>query len=92
MRLTIEYWNQAKSAAGCDGETIELAAGTSPMELVRHLAEHRGERLRALLMGADGHPRPSTMVSINGELAPCRVPRPLNDGDVVALLLPIAGG
>jgi molybdopterin converting factor small subunit len=32
------------------------------------------------------------MVSINGELAPCRIPRPLNDGDVVALLLPIAGG
>ncbi len=92
MRLTIEDLNQAKSAAGCDGGTIDLAAGALPMDLVRHLAEHRGERLRALLVAADGQPRPSTMVSINGELAPCRIPRPLNDGDVVALLLPIAGG
>lgn len=92
MRLTIEYWNQARSAAGCDGETIEIATGAGPLDVVRHLAEQHGGRLRSLLLGSDDQPRPSTMLSINGDLAPCRVPRPLHDGDVVALLLPIAGG
>ena len=92
MRLTIEYWNQARSAAGCDGEKIEIAAGAAPVDVVRHLAERHGGRLRSLLLGADDQPRPSTMVSVNNELAPCRVMRPLHDGDVVALLLPIAGG
>ena len=92
MRLTIEYWNQARSAAGCDGESLDIAAGATPVELVRQIAERHGGRLRSLLLGGDNQPRPSTMVSINGELAPCRVVRPLQDGDVVALLLPIAGG
>ena len=92
MRLTIEYWNQARSAAGCDGESLDIAAGATPMELVRQIAERHGGRLRSLLLGGDDLPRPSTMLSINGELAPCRVVRPLQDGDVVALLLPIAGG
>jgi molybdopterin converting factor small subunit len=92
MRLTIEYWNQARTAAGRDGETIELATGALPVDVVRHLADRHGGRLRSLLLGDDAQPRPSTMVSVNGELAPCRLPRPLRDGDVVALLLPIAGG
>ena len=92
MRLTIEYWNQARSAAGCDGESIEIAPGAVPLDVVRHLAERHGGRLRSLLLGGDDQPRPSTMVSVNGDLAPCRVPRTLSDGDVVAVLLPIAGG
>ncbi len=92
MRLTIEYWNQARSAAGCDGESIEIATDATPLEVVRQLAQSHGGRLRSLLLGGDEQPRPSTMLSINGELAPCGVVRPLNDGDVVALLLPIAGG
>jgi molybdopterin converting factor small subunit len=92
MRLTIEYWNQARSAAGCDGEIIEIAAGAAPVDLVRELAERHGGRLRSLLLDGEDRPRPSTMLSINGDLAPCRVARMLHDGDVVALLLPIAGG
>jgi molybdopterin converting factor small subunit len=92
VRLTIEYWNQARSAAGCDGETIEIEPGAAPVDLVRQLATQHGGRLRSLLLGSNDQPRPSTMVSVNGELAPCHVPRALCDGDVVALLLPIAGG
>lgn len=92
MRLTIEYWNQARSAAGCDGEIIEIADGAAPIDVVALLADRHGGRLQSLLLGSNGEPRPSTMVSVNGELAPCRVTRALHDGDVVALLLPIAGG
>jgi molybdopterin converting factor small subunit len=92
MHLSIEYWNQARSVARCDGEVVEVPAGTTPTVLVQLLAGRHDGRLRTLLLNDVGQARPSTMLSINGDLAPCRVERPLKDGDVVALLLPIAGG
>lgn len=92
MHLAIEYWNQARAVARCDAEVVEVPAGTTPTTLVQFLAGRHDGRLRTLLLNDAGQARPSTMLSINGDLAPCRVERPLKDGDVVALLLPIAGG
>jgi MoaD family protein len=92
MRITIEYWNQVKEATGTAGETLELAEASGTGELLRQLAERYGNPLHDLIVGADGDLRPSTIVSLNGELARARVQRPLHDGDVVTLLLPVAGG
>ncbi len=92
MRITVEYWNQVKAATGSAGEILEVGAGTDAGALLRQVAERYGNPLHDLLMAADGSLRPSTIVSLNGELASCRVARPLHDGDVIALLLPVAGG
>jgi molybdopterin converting factor small subunit len=92
MRITVEYWNQVKAATGVGGETLELAEGSGAGTLLRQVAQRYGNPLHDLLVAADGALRPSTIVSINGELAPCGAQRDLREGDVVALLLPVAGG
>jgi molybdopterin converting factor small subunit len=92
MRITVEHWNQLREAAGIASESVELAEGDGLPELMRRLVARHGSDWSALVLAADGSLRPSTIVSCNGELGPCRRPLRLRDGDVLALLLPVAGG
>jgi molybdopterin converting factor small subunit len=92
MKITVEYWAQLKVAAGMRAELVEVESNCTVIELVKSLAERHGQPLRDLLIDAEGKPRVSNVVSMGERIVPWGNPPPLKDGDVVAILSPIAGG
>jgi molybdopterin converting factor subunit 1 len=82
MRLTLLYFAAVRDLAGRESEQLELPEGE---HRVSSLAAHL-EELHPALGGRLGHVR----FAVNEEFAPAD--RELVDGDVVALIPPVAGG
>ena len=82
VRVTLLYFGQARDAAGRGEEAFSLPVGATVEALLREsFAAHPAVR-RVMVR--------SVRVAVNEELAePGRV---LGDGDVVAILPPVAGG
>jgi molybdopterin converting factor small subunit len=92
MRVTVRYLAQLKQAAGTAAEEVHLDAPCSAADLVLRLAQGRGERLQRLLVDARGGLHPTVLVFVGEEQVPPGAEHRLRDGDVLTLLLPIAGG
>jgi molybdopterin converting factor small subunit len=92
MKVAIKYLAQAKQAAGCPAETLELDGRCSLRELLRRLADRHGEPLRRLLLGPAGTPSASLLLFVGEEQVRWETPRELRDGDAVTVLSPMAGG
>lgn len=91
MKVEVEYTGPARAAAGCRSESLQLPEPSSTADLLRALAQARGDALRRLLVAEDGAPRP-LLLFVNGAQAAVAPPQPLKDGDRVLLLFPISGG
>lgn len=92
MKMTVRYMAQLKAVVGCATEQVELGAPGSLGELVAQLAERHGTRLTGLLLDAAGRLQPTVLVFVGDHQVPAGQPVTLNDGDVVTLLSPMAGG
>jgi molybdopterin converting factor small subunit len=92
MRVTVKYLAQAKQAAGCGSEALELDGPCALPELVRRLAERHGEPLRRLLLGPAGAPHESLLLFVGDEQVRGQTPHPLRGGEVITVLSPMAGG
>lgn len=92
MRVTVYYTAQARAAAGCDDETIELADGATALEALQLLCRRHGEGLGRILMQESLQPRPAIAVFVNERQVNWQAPAALREGDRVLLLSPIAGG
>jgi molybdopterin converting factor small subunit len=92
MKVSVRYMAQVRQATGVDGESLELAAPCTLAELLGQLAARHGERLRNLLLLADGAPQPSILLFLNAEQTQDHSATPLKDGDVLTILAPMAGG
>lgn len=79
MRLTIQYFALLREQRGRDAETVELHAAT-PDALYQALARQHGFTLA----------RSSLKVAINDDFAAWDAP--LQDGDRVVFIPPVAGG
>jgi MoaD family protein len=93
MKLRVQYTAQLRTIAGRSEEEIELPEGSSLATLLGRLAADRNE-LASHLITPSGEGRPSLLVVINGQATAVRAADaiPLQHGDVVMLLPPIAGG
>lgn len=92
MQIRIEYFAQARDAAGISYETIEIDGPTTATDLVSRIASQRGGRLASLLLGPDGQLAPSVMLAV-GDRQSGRDDRSLlRDGDEIVVLPPISGG
>ncbi len=78
-RLHIRYFALLREQAGRSAEELETQAGT-PQELYEELRQRHGLTLAAQFL----------RVAVNDEFGDWRAP--LNDGDTVAFLPPVAGG
>lgn len=85
MRLTVKYLAQLKRAAGIASEEIEVEAGCTVSSLLAMLAR-RAERTVGRFYS------PALLVFVGEDLARPEAERPLQDGDVITLLPPMAGG
>jgi molybdopterin converting factor small subunit len=89
MRITVRYLAQLKEAAGIATEIV-TSEERSTHGLLMSLGDHHGDALRRLLLDADGQPNATILVFVNDRQVEPGME--LNDGDVVTLLSPIAGG
>jgi len=92
MRITIQYWAQARQAAQRDAETIELDGPCGIAQLLQKLAQAHGEQLRRIVLAGDSTPHPSLVLVLRDQQVSADFREPLRDGDVLAIIPPIAGG
>lgn len=93
MKLLVKYSAQLRTALQRAEEAIELPPASCLAELLLHLAE-RHETGRPHLLNAKGNVQASLLVVVNESAVAANdaATWQLNDGDVVLLLPPIAGG
>jgi molybdopterin converting factor small subunit len=92
MKIRVRYFGQIKNAAGVAEEEITLPESCSARALVMTLAERHGDPLKNHLLGSDGAPRPSVLLSVGDQMVRPNESAALKDGAVVTVLTPIAGG
>jgi MoaD family protein len=95
MIVSVEYFAQAREAAGRSREMVELPQPCTVQALIDRLARERGERLASLLLGPDGRLAVGVLLAVRGR----QVARPgderpvdLRDGDEVLVMPAVSGG
>ena len=79
MRVNLRYYALLREQAGRQSETIDTAAAT-PAALYAELAARHGFRL------------PASQLRVAVNAAFCDWHRPLEDGDEIVFIPPVAGG
>jgi MoaD family protein len=92
MKITVKYHAQARQASGTTSEQVELHPPATVGRLLTLLSERHGDPLRRLLLSADGTPCPAILLFVADRQVRGDSSQPLNDGDTLELLPPIAGG
>lgn len=94
IKIETRYYAYLKELTGKNSEYIMIEEGSTVRNIINYIIEKYGERMRSYIMDNEGRIRSSITIAINAqklntELAMKHV---LNDGDVVVILPPIAGG
>ena len=92
MRVTIQYWAQARKAAHTGAETIDVDGPCSIGQLLERVAELHGQAMRRIILSADNRPHPSLVLVVGDQQIAHDSAQQLQDGDVLAIIPPIAGG
>jgi molybdopterin converting factor small subunit len=90
MRVTVHYMAQLKRTAGCSCEQIEVRGPILLGKFLRVLGEQHGPAFRTQLLDDQDEPRKSLLYFVGDDHADFT--RPLQDGDAVTILAPMAGG
>lgn len=93
MKVQVKYTAQLRTVLERSEETCELPEAGSVEDLLMRLAEHN-PTARTHLLSSAGQVNPCLLLVVNNSaVAAADAPsRRLNDGDLVLLLPPIAGG
>ena len=93
MTITIHYQTQIRRAVGTAAETIDLPPGSGLPELLERLADRHGDAFRRLVLVGGKAINGSILLFVGDtQVSPLDQSIPLNDGDVVTFLAPMAGG
>ena len=92
MKVTVEYFAQARAAAGLVREIVEVPAPCTAQALVARLARDRGNRLAALLLTEDGQLSGSVLLAVGERQVFSNEPLALSDGDEVLVMPAVSGG
>ena len=84
MKVTVRYQTQLRRALGVDSERVEVAPGCRLTDLLVQLTQRHGEQFRRLS---------AAVLCFVGDkqVMPAQAP-PLEEGEVITLLAPMAGG
>jgi len=92
MRITVRYQTQIRRAAGVGSESIDVSPDCCLPELLMRLAERHGEAFHRMVL-AEGKPNGAILLFVgDNQVSPSAPSIPLQEGDVVTLLAPMAGG
>jgi molybdopterin converting factor small subunit len=93
MEVTVQYTGQLAGFAGISEERVAIGDDAVLGDLVEHLCERHGTAYADLVVNSEGRIRPSTLVILDGEQAVGDSSQlPLENGQTVLLMTPIAGG
>jgi molybdopterin converting factor small subunit len=92
MQITVEFAAQAKAAAGTETENIVVAPSSGVQDVAETVCQKFGEKLRAILMDAQGKLHRSILVSVNDYHIFHHENPNLKDGDRLIFLSPVSGG
>lgn len=92
MKITVEYSAQLKRIAGTGSQVVEVDSDGSIRTVIEKVAGEHGDDFRGFTLNGTGDLQPTILLCVNDEQVSWASPPPLNDGDVVSLLSPIAGG
>ena len=92
MKVIVRYGAQARVAAGCASEEIELAAPISIKALLAHIAARNEKGLRTLLLDTNGNTSPAVLIFVNEEQMSPGAAHQIRDGDEVEIISAISGG
>ena len=92
MKITIQYWAQARQAANTGSETLDLDPSCSVPQLLQRLSDLHGDALRRIILSPDNRPHPSIVLVLCDQQISPDSPNPLQDGDTLSIIPPIAGG
>ncbi|MEX0642308.1 MAG: MoaD/ThiS family protein [Pirellulales bacterium] len=94
MRLHVRYTAQLRAVVGRAEEEVELPEGSSLADLLINVASQLPDAAAAYMITPTGDLQPSLLVAVNQAAVSSRDAAgvPVNSGDVVMLLSPIAGG
>jgi MoaD family protein len=89
--IKLRLFSALREIAGAKEVEVE-GTGLSIKEALQQLASRYGDRARGTLFDKQGEVQPSVLLLVNGEAAEKGAATLLRSGDVVAVLLPTAGG
>ena len=92
MHITVEFAAQAKAAAGTNIDDVVIDPSTGVQEIAETVCQKFGDKLRAVLMDAQGKLHRSILVSINDYHVFHDEKPDLKDGDRLIFLSPVSGG
>jgi molybdopterin converting factor small subunit len=92
MRITVKYMAQLRQAAGVAGEAIDIAAPCTADDLLRQLAERRGDAFRRIVLTDEGRVQSALLLFVGDEQIRSGMLHDFHDDDVVTILAPMAGG
>lgn len=94
MRLRVQYTAQLRAAVGRAEEEIDVPEGSNLAELLLRVASEMCRDAAGYLLAPGGELQPSLLVAVNDRAISTSeaVTVPINSGDVVTLMPPIAGG
>jgi len=92
-RIQLRYLAPICDIAGTYREVLTLEDGETTLDLIKKLCERYGQPVRALFYDASGSFRPMFIILRNARaMAMEDLMEPLEDGDTIVFVPPIAGG
>ncbi len=92
MLIKVQYTTQLKAAIGQAEEAVEIADGSTVVDLIQFLAAHHSDAFRRLVLDSSGHLLPSILLCIDDQQIDAGDSKRLSDGSVVTFLSAISGG
>jgi molybdopterin converting factor small subunit len=92
MRIAVKFQAQLKQAAGTACEQIDIEPPCSVRQLVLQLTERHGRGLQQFLLDPSGRVQATVLLFVGDEQVRSEDRVALQDGDVVTVLSPMAGG
>jgi molybdopterin converting factor small subunit len=94
MSIRVCYLAQARKIAGVSEDITPWRAGLTLSAALDELAATRSPEFRAFLFRDDGRLQPTLLITINDQpvARSSAATAALNDGDVVTMIPPVAGG
>jgi molybdopterin converting factor small subunit len=92
MRVTVKYMAQLKQAAGVSADLVEVSVPCSAADLLRRLAERYGDAFRRIVFAETDGIHPALLLFVGEEQVHADKPHAFQDGDVLTILAPMAGG
>lgn len=90
-RMTVRLYGPLRHAAG--GRDVQLEAGaTTVKDALAQLAACKGPRVAEMIFDQRGAVWPSLILLVNDEPADLREASAVASGDVISVLMPLAGG